>query len=166
MPYQVNLRLFKFFSEPTKHNHLRSSFGSRTLLLARKSSSDREEMRPSSSSLPNAFLVLLLSMIKSKLQCTVRNSREVKCMCLRYMYLYMFLDRAVGYFFLPRVSISVYLLWSNLPSCSVTTALFLSQYNMYARYTANTHVCVNLFIYCLLQSAQNSPQIQYVSSFK
>lgn len=36
-------------------------------------------MRPSSSSLPNAFLVLLLSMIKSKLQCTVRNSREVKC---------------------------------------------------------------------------------------
>lgn len=98
MPYQVNLRLFKFFSEPTKHNHLRSSFGSRTLFLARKSSSDREEMRPSSSSLPNAFLVLLLSMIKSKLQCTVRNSREAKCMCLRYMYLYMFLDRAVGYF--------------------------------------------------------------------
>lgn len=137
MPYQVNLRLFKFFSEPTKHNHLRSSFGSRTLFLARKSSSDREEMRPSSSSLPNAFLVLLLSMIKSKLQCTVRNSREVKCMCLRYMYLYMFLDREVGYFsFLVYQYLFIFCGRTYPPV--LLQPLFLSQYNMYARYTANT----------------------------
>lgn len=140
MPYQANLRLFKFFSEPTKHNHLRSSFGSRTLFLARKSSSDREEMRPSSSSLPNAFLVLLLSMIKSKLQCTVRNSREVKCICLRYMYMYLYICFWIEkWVIFPSSCINICLSFVGRTYPPVLLQpLFLSQYNMYARYTANT----------------------------
>lgn len=153
MPYQVNLRLFKFFSEPTKHNHLRSSFGSRTLFLARKSSSDRDEMRPSSSSLPNAFLVLLLSMIKSKLQCTVKNSREVKCICLRYMYLYIcfWIEKWVIFpsscinICLSFVVVPTLLFCYNRSSCHNTICMHVIPL---------THAnCVILFMYCLLQSA-------------
>lgn len=112
-PITKKIEIIQFSSEPTKHHHLRSSFGSRTLFLARRSSSDREVMRPSSSSLPNAFLALLLSMIKSKLNCTVRNSREVYMRTLHIL-VYV-LDRAVGYFFLPRISICVNLLWWTSP---------------------------------------------------
>lgn len=76
-----------------------------------------------------------------------------------HVLVYMFLDRAVGYFsFLVYQYLFIFCGRTYPPV--LLQPLFLSQYNMYARYTANTHVCVNLFIYCLLQSAQNSPQIR------